>query len=175
MGLAQFDTTADHTGTGAAVAPLKAMAEQQRRLRRHQKSVSRKKTGSCNRRKAIERLSRLHAIAVNPAFRSQRCWACGYTDKGNRATQSSFICLACGHAENADVNAAKNILAAGHAAWSSRTKACAEDVRHAKPERAKRAASVKQEPAKARKGQAGSLREAGTRRRALPCVAQQAR
>jgi len=73
MGLAQFDTTADHTGTGAAVAPLKAMAEQQRRLCRHQKSVSRKKKGSCNRRKAIERLSRLHAIAVNPAFTSQRC------------------------------------------------------------------------------------------------------
>jgi len=73
MGLAQFATTADHTGTGAAVAPLKAMAEQQRRLRRHQKSVSRKKKGSCNRRKAIERLSRLHAIAVNPAFTSQRC------------------------------------------------------------------------------------------------------
>jgi putative transposase len=56
MGLAQFITLS----TGAAVAPLKAMAEQQRRLRRYQKSVSRKKKGSCNRKKAIQRLALLH-------------------------------------------------------------------------------------------------------------------
>ena len=224
MGLAQFVTLS----TGAAVAPLKAMAEQQRRLRRYQRSVSRKKKGSCNRKKAIKRLGDLHrriarkradwlhklssglvashpvialedlrvaamsasakgtaekpgkrvkqktglnrsildaawsefrrqleyktqsvggeVIAVNPAFTSQRCAACGHTDKGNRKTQSSFICLACGHADNADVNAARNILAAGHAVMSERTKACGEDVRRAKPARAKRAASVKQEP-----------------------------
>jgi putative transposase len=61
-------------------------------------------------------------------------------DKGNRRTQSAFICLTCGHAENADVNAAKNILAAGHAAT-----ACEEDVRRVKPVRDKRAASAKQE------------------------------
>ena len=57
MGLAQFITLS----TGAAVAPLKAMGEQQRRLRRYQKSVSRKKKGSCNRKKAIQRLALLHA------------------------------------------------------------------------------------------------------------------
>jgi putative transposase len=57
MGLVQFATLS----SGEAVAPLKAMAEQQRRLRRYQKSVSRKKKGSCNRRKAVARLSRLHA------------------------------------------------------------------------------------------------------------------
>ena len=61
MGLAQFITTVDLAGTGKAVAPLKAMAEQQRRLRRYQKSVSRKKKGSCNRKKAIQRLALLHA------------------------------------------------------------------------------------------------------------------
>jgi len=85
-------------------------------------------------------------IPVPAAYTSQRCWACGYTDKGNRATQSSFICLACGHAENADVNAAKRpfgrpapaILAAGHAAWTERElkpKACGENVRRASPAR----------------------------------------
>jgi putative transposase len=224
MGLAQFVTFS----SGAAVAPLKAMAEQQRRLRRYQKSVSRKIKGSCNRKKAIKRLSDLHrriartradrlhklstslvashpvialedlrvaamsassrgtadkpgsrvrqkaglnrnildaawaefrrqleyktsavggeVIAVNPAFTSQRCAACGHTEAGNRKTQSSFICLACGHADNADVNAAKNILAAGHAVMSERTKACGEDIRQAKPARAERAASMKQEP-----------------------------
>ncbi len=32
---------------------------------------------------------------------------------GNRTSQATFRCLACGHADNADINAAKNILAAG--------------------------------------------------------------
>lgn len=54
-------------------------------------------------------------VAVNPAYTSQQCSACGYTEAGNRKTQASFVCLTCGHAENADQNAAKNILAAGQA------------------------------------------------------------
>ncbi|MDZ4836861.1 MAG: transposase, partial [Candidatus Melainabacteria bacterium] len=33
----------------------------------------------------------------------------------NRQTQAIFACVKCRHLENADVNAAKNILAAGHA------------------------------------------------------------
>ena len=89
-------------------------------------------------------------ILVNPAYTSQRCAACGHTDSGNRKTQSSFICLACGHAEHADVNAAKNILAAGHAAWlteqAQRADACGGEVRRAAPARARRAAPTKQEP-----------------------------
>ena len=219
MGLAQFATLSD----GRAIAPLRARAQQQRRLRRYQKAVSRKKKGSCNRKKAIAKLAILHArvaaqradwlhklssqivkehpviaiedlkvaamsasargtvdapgrkvkqkaglnrgildaawaefrrqleyktaasggrvVAVDPAFTSQRCSECGHLCMNNRRTQSAFICLACGHAENADVNAAKNILAAGHAAT-----ACGEDVRRAKPARDKRAASEKQEP-----------------------------
>ena len=35
------------------------------------------------------------------------------TEKGNRVDQAHFLCLKCGHAENADVNAAKNILGQG--------------------------------------------------------------
>lgn len=214
------------------MAPLKALAQQQCRLRRYQRSVSRKKKGSANRRKAAARLGRLHRkiarqrsdwlhklstsltdrypvialedlkvanmsssakgtaaapgqrvrqkaglnrgildaawgeftrqlgyktqwrggqiILVNPAYTSQRCAACGHTDSGNRKTQSSFICLACGHAEHADVNAAKNILAAGHAAWlteqAQRADACGGEVRRAAPARARRAAPTKQEP-----------------------------
>jgi putative transposase len=52
-------------------------------------------------------------VAVNPAFTSQRCSACGDTEAGNRTSQAVFCCLNCGHAENADHNAAKNILEAG--------------------------------------------------------------
>ena len=46
---------------------------------------------------------------VDPYNTSKQCSKCGYTDKENRKTQSEFFCLKCGHKENADVNAAKNI------------------------------------------------------------------
>jgi putative transposase len=49
-------------------------------------------------------------IAVDPRKTSQRCSACGHTEPGNRLSQELFCCLQCGHGENADVNAAKNIL-----------------------------------------------------------------
>ena len=44
---------------------------------------------------------------------SQRCSVCGYTARENRLVQALFRCVACGHEENADVNAAKNILTVG--------------------------------------------------------------
>ncbi|GAV19872.1 putative transposase [Mariprofundus micogutta] len=55
-------------------------------------------------------------ILINPRNTSRKCSTCEFTDKGNRITQEQFSCTACGHAENADLNAAKNILAAGLAA-----------------------------------------------------------
>jgi putative transposase len=54
-------------------------------------------------------------MARNPAYSSQQCSDCGHTDPGNRPSQAVFRCLACGHFDNADVNAAKNILARGTA------------------------------------------------------------
>lgn len=52
-------------------------------------------------------------IKVNPAYTSVTCSACGTVDGEARESQARFACRSCGHAENADVNAAKNILAAG--------------------------------------------------------------
>jgi putative transposase len=52
-------------------------------------------------------------VAVNPAYTSQRCHECGHTEAGNRPSQAVFLCMKCGHATNADHNAAKNILKAG--------------------------------------------------------------
>ncbi len=46
---------------------------------------------------------------VDPKYTSQQCSECGFISKSNRKTQSEFVCLECGHSENADVNAAKNI------------------------------------------------------------------
>lgn len=54
-------------------------------------------------------------VKVNPQYTSQRCSQCGYTDKNNRLSQAIFVCQSCGYQANADVNAARNILAAGHA------------------------------------------------------------
>ena len=51
-------------------------------------------------------------VTVNPAFTSQRCSRCGFTDAQSRKTQSEFCCVSCGHSDNADVNAAQNILQA---------------------------------------------------------------
>ena len=47
---------------------------------------------------------------VNPAYTSQRCNKCGHTCRENRESQAVFRCVRCGHTDNADINAAKNIL-----------------------------------------------------------------
>ena len=52
-------------------------------------------------------------IKVDARYTSQACSVCGFVDAGNRTTQAHFECLACGHKDNADVNAALNILASG--------------------------------------------------------------
>ena len=75
-------------------------------------------------------------LAINPAYTSQKCASCGHTAKENRQSQSRFECQECGYKENADINGARNILAAGHAAL-----ACGE--------RAVLGRSMKQEPTEA--------------------------
>ncbi|EIJ3006372.1 transposase [Escherichia coli] len=72
-------------------------------------------------------------LAVSPAYTSQRCTCCGHTAKENRLSQSKFRCQVCGYTANADVNGARNILAAGHAVL-----ACGGMVQSGRP--------LKQEP-----------------------------
>jgi len=50
---------------------------------------------------------------INPAYTSQTCRICGHCEKANRETQAKFVCKKCHHTENADINAAKNILTLG--------------------------------------------------------------
>lgn len=52
-------------------------------------------------------------VLVNPAYTSQTCSCCGHVDKENRKTQAKFECVSCGYKDNADKNAAKNILNRG--------------------------------------------------------------
>ena len=51
-------------------------------------------------------------VEVDPKYTSQRCSACGVVEAGSRK-KKLFVCAACGHQDDADVNAAKNILRAG--------------------------------------------------------------
>jgi putative transposase len=46
---------------------------------------------------------------VDPRNTSRTCHVCGYCAKENRKSQAAFCCQACGHADNADRNAAINI------------------------------------------------------------------
>ena len=48
-------------------------------------------------------------VEVDPAYTSQTCAKCGSIDRANRQDQATFSCVACGHTDNADVNAARNI------------------------------------------------------------------
>jgi len=57
-----------------------------------------------------------NVVKVAPHYTSQMCAQCGHVDKQNRKTQADFECTACGHRDNADVNAALNILAFGNGA-----------------------------------------------------------
>jgi putative transposase len=52
-------------------------------------------------------------IAVNPAYTSQTCSECGAVDKESWPSQETFDCTSCGHKDNADHNAAKNIKRKG--------------------------------------------------------------
>jgi putative transposase len=72
-------------------------------------------------------------VAIDPRNTSRTCASCGHVSAENRKTQAVFWCVRCRHAADADVNAARNILAAGHAVL-----ACGE--------RAQSGPSMKQEP-----------------------------
>ncbi len=54
-------------------------------------------------------------IKVPAKFTSQMCSSCGEVDANSRESQAKFVCTTCGVIEHADVNAAKNIRAAGRA------------------------------------------------------------
>jgi putative transposase len=83
-------------------------------------------------------------VAVDPRNTSRTCPACGHVGSENRTTQSRFECVHCGHTAHADVNAAVNILAAGHAVM-----ACGGEVSPCMHLGAYRAAPAKQEPTEA--------------------------
>ena len=64
--------------------------------------------------RSVSRYSGTQVVKVPAAFTSLRCSVCGHVDPKSRESQAVFRCIRCSRpAEHADVNAAKNILAAG--------------------------------------------------------------
>ena len=54
----------------------------------------------------------LHFLEINPRNTSRQCNHCGHTAKENR-DKEKFLCVECGNFDDADINAAKNILEKG--------------------------------------------------------------
>ena len=50
-------------------------------------------------------------VEVPARYSSQECRKCGHTAKENRQSQTVFLCLACGHRDHADHDAAQIVLA----------------------------------------------------------------
>ena len=60
----------------------------------------------------VEHIARKYDIAVSTvqaSYTSKMCPICGCIEDGNRPIQETFECVECGHKDNADFNAAKNI------------------------------------------------------------------
>jgi putative transposase len=56
-------------------------------------------------------------LLVPAAHTSQRCNRCGHVHADNRRDRDRFVCMACGHAEDADLNAARNIRDRAKGVW----------------------------------------------------------
>jgi putative transposase len=52
-------------------------------------------------------------VEIPAQYTSQTCHVCGHCEKANRQTQAKFECVKCSHKNNADINAAQNILRLG--------------------------------------------------------------
>ncbi len=73
-------------------------------------------------------------VKINPAYTSQTCHACKHVARESRESQAVFRCVACGHQANADVNAARSILAAGLAVTGRGDLAVGQSVKRQPPE-----------------------------------------
>ncbi len=59
------------------------------------------------------KFAEVSVVLVDPKYTSQTCNKCTHVARENRESQAIFKCVSCGHLDNADVNAAKNILDRG--------------------------------------------------------------
>lgn len=114
---------AERTGRGIAVEELTGIRERVR-LRKPQRATHSSwafaQLGAFLTYKAAR--AGVPMVQVDPAYTSQRCTACGHTDKRNRTSQAQFICRDCGFAaEHADILGADNIAHRAPTTWAQST------------------------------------------------------
>jgi transposase len=123
------------TQANAYLTAMKAGEE----LDRRERNLARYQKGSANRAKAKAKAGR-HLIVIDRWYPSSKtCSACGHLLAELSLSTRTWQCPSCGTRHDRDVNAAKNILAAGLTVT-----ACGADVRHSGSSRVQSA--VKQEP-----------------------------
>ncbi|WP_413644146.1 zinc ribbon domain-containing protein [Micromonospora sp. RTP1Z1] len=87
---------------------------------------------------ALIHAARYHGAAVvrvDPAYTSLTCYACKHVARGSRESRAVFRCVAFGRQDNADVDAARNILAAGLAVTGRGDLAVGRSAKRQPPER----------------------------------------
>jgi putative transposase len=106
----QIVTEAERTGRGIVLENLKGIRD---RLRVKKADRARFSGWSFSQLRLFitykAQRSGIPVVLVNPKYTSQCCNACLHIEKGNRKSQAEFKCRQCGHEDNADINAAKNI------------------------------------------------------------------
>lgn len=98
------------TGRGIALEDLSGIRD---RIRLRKKQRARVHGWSFHQlRSFVEykaQIAGVEVLTVCPRDTSRTCNSCGVVDKANRAAQAEFKCRHCGHEDNADINAARNI------------------------------------------------------------------
>jgi len=98
--------------TGALCRCPELRGRQGKRLLRLRRKAGHQETARRHHANDHCRRSARHQRTLDQIARlSQTCSACGVVDARSRASQTRFRCTACGHAEHADVNPARVILA----------------------------------------------------------------
>ncbi|WP_416974011.1 RNA-guided endonuclease InsQ/TnpB family protein [Streptomyces sp. 4F14] len=138
--------------TGEKIANPKHERRDRTRPAKAQRELSRKAKGSANREKPRRRVAKVHARIADRRRDflhklSTRLVRENQTAVIDRWFPSSKLCGACGAVHDRDVNAARNILAAGLAA-----SACGDGVRPQRESSRTGRSSVKQEPRRATAG-----------------------
>jgi putative transposase len=116
---------AERTGRGIAIEELTQIRTQVTARRKHRARLSNWSFGQLRAFLTYKaKKAGVPIMAVDPSYTSQGCSCCGLIDKRNRPDQATFSCISCGHAEPADVNAARTLRASAVVTRRESSQAC---------------------------------------------------